>query len=86
MAIEKGAKVTRRETKELMLLVKQPNGSYRAVAEAKPAVDGEMLPEDVEHVWTMAKEFKRGGFEHKVIERVTKIRTQVIEKEVTQDE
>lgn len=78
MAVPKGAKVTNDEHKVVILFVTDPREGEKKLAEAEPEDEDQMA-----YVRNLADTFKDRGMEHRLVERTTKVRTQITEVDLT---
>lgn len=76
MAVPKGAKVTTDEMKVVILYVKDPREGEKKLVEAEPEDE-----EQMEYLRNLADSFKQASMEHRIVERTTKVRTQITEEE-----
>lgn len=78
MAAPKGAKIDTVEEVVVVLYIDDPRDGEKKLAEA--------APDDVEQVTyirNLADSFKEAGMKHRLVERTTKIRTSVVEEDLT---
>lgn len=78
MAVPKGAKVDTTEEKVVILFVYDPREGEKKLAEAEPEDEEQMT-----YVRNLADTFKQSGMQHRLVERTTRVRTQITEEDLT---